>query len=59
MASSEFVISASIAPRLVYAHTDGQGVTNVDRMAVDDRRERAICRALLTQALWLLDQAEE
>jgi hypothetical protein len=52
------VITPSMAPRLVYAHTDGQGVTNVDRAPVNDPRERALCRALLTHALRLLDESE-
>jgi hypothetical protein len=53
-----FFITPNIAPRLVYAHSDGQSTTNVDRIPVDDPRERALCRALLTHALQLLDELE-
>lgn len=49
-------------PRLTF--TAGPDVTGsalmieVDRAAPADRRDRAICRALLTHALYLLDAAD-
>lgn len=60
-APGEVTIPASHGPCLIYISPDGQGLTSltlVDRVAVDDPRERAICRALLLHALALLDEAE-
>lgn len=57
MAETQLVITSSFAPRLVYAHSDGQSLTQVDYVAPEDARERAICRALLVHALALLDDA--
>jgi hypothetical protein len=52
-------------PALTYTHTDGETFTAVDLspVRVDDsapnrRRERALCRALLVEALRLLDESE-
>lgn len=49
-------------PALYYAGCEqGDGtstVTRVDLTAVEDPRERALCRALLTHALRLLDAGE-
>lgn len=52
-------------PALVYIHTDGKTVTDVDRVAINGdpepigyARERAISRALITEALRLLDTTE-
>lgn len=50
-----FTTTAANAPSLTYASSDGRTITAVDRMAVRDQRERAICRALLQFALALLD----
>ncbi|GAA0500760.1 hypothetical protein [Streptomyces olivaceiscleroticus] len=46
---------AADGPSLHYHHSDRQCVTTIDRGAVTDPRERAICRALLVHALALLD----
>jgi transcriptional regulator with XRE-family HTH domain len=47
-------------PALLFVSGDGQitHTTEVDRVAVGDPRERALCRALLTHATALLDKAE-
>jgi hypothetical protein len=52
-------------PALTYTHSDGKTLTDVDRapVSVDDtapnrRRERALCRALLVEALRLMDTTE-
>ncbi|MFE0329049.1 hypothetical protein ACFW08_20150 [Streptomyces sp. NPDC058960] len=53
----------SSGPRLTF--TAGRDVTgteqliDVDRAAPTDPRDRAICRALLTHALRLLDETEQ
>lgn len=58
----DVTIPAGRGPILVFTSPNGQGLgvntTFVDREAVQDPRERAICRALLLHALSLLDQAE-
>lgn len=48
-------------PRLIYVSSRGPDpvCTNVDEQAVDDARERRLCRALLTHALEILDKAED
>jgi hypothetical protein len=50
-------------PRLTFATDTGPDgswtLIDVDRHAPADPRDRAICRALLTPALRLLDEAEE
>lgn len=50
-------------PRLTYrtdVTSDGTwSLIDVDRAAPADPRDRAICRALLTHALRLLDEAEQ
>ena len=59
--------TADRGPALVYIHTDGQTMTDVDRVAIHresdpfgtGRRERAISRALITEALRLLDESEQ
>jgi hypothetical protein len=52
-------------PAITYTHCDGETFTAVDLspVRVDDsvpnrRRERALCRALLVEALRLLDESE-
>ncbi len=49
-------------PALYYASSEaGDGthtVVRVDKLPPEDPRERALCRALLTHALALLDQTE-
>lgn len=49
-------------PAIAYTSSlnlDGtQQITLVDRQALDDPRERAVCRALLLHALALLDASE-
>lgn len=49
-------------PRLTFTAGPGptgtEAYTDVDRRAPSDPRERALCRALLTHALRLLDEAE-
>ncbi|WP_394436209.1 hypothetical protein [Streptomyces sp. SGAir0957] len=48
-------------PTLAYATTSDTGdriVQYIDRAAVEDPRERAICRALLQHAMDLLDRTE-
>ena len=60
--ASDLTIPAQRGPALYYASTEaGDGiatVTRIDRQPPEDLRERALCRALLTHALTLLDQAE-
>lgn len=53
-------------PALVYIHTDGKTMTDVDRVAINGdpepigyARERAISRALITEALRLLNDSEQ
>lgn len=54
-----FGVPLSAGPTLIYAHSDHDTATVVDRKAVgSDLRERAICRALLLTALALLDASE-
>lgn len=49
-------------PRLTFTAGPGPSGTeayiDVDRVAPSDPRDRALCRALLTHALRLLDEAE-
>jgi hypothetical protein len=57
--SSDLTIPAQRGPALFYASTErGDGtstVTRIDITAVDDPRERALCRGLLLHALAVLD----
>lgn len=56
---TSITISLDQGPALVYLHSDRDTVTIVDKAAVSgNRRERAICRALLLTALELLDATE-
>lgn len=58
---ADIAIPAGRGPSLIYTYPDGHDTTSVvlvDRIAVDNPRERAICRALLLHALTLLDAAE-
>lgn len=56
---SPISISLTAGPCLTYLHSDQQTASIVDRHAITgDRRERAICRALLQTALDLLDDTE-
>ncbi|MFE2556005.1 hypothetical protein ACFXGT_08205 [Streptomyces sp. NPDC059352] len=58
----EIVITPDRGPQLVYASYDPKEnlahLVPVDRIAVEDPRERALCRALLLHALALLDASE-
>jgi len=65
---AELSINADQGPALYYVHSDGSSITRVDLVAPEVRlapglawvlpadRERALCRALLTHALAVLDQ---
>ncbi|MGW9437967.1 hypothetical protein [Streptomyces sp. NPDC055607] len=58
----EIVITPDCGPQLVYTSYDPREnlavLIPVDRVAVEDPRERALCRALLLHALALLDASE-
>lgn len=58
----EIVITPDRGPQLVYASYDPKEnlahLVPVDRIPVEDPRERALCRALLLHALTLLDASE-
>lgn len=60
--ASDVTIPAQRGPALYYTGSEqGDGtstVTRIDLQPPDDPRERALCRALLTHALRLLNQAE-
>lgn len=60
--ASDLTIPAQRGPGLYYAGSeqpDGTStVTRIDRQPPEDPRERALCRALLTHALALLDETE-
>lgn len=49
---------AGRGPCIAYRDTTGQ-YTVIDATAVTDDRERAVCRALLTHALTLLDAEDK
>lgn len=55
-------ISTTDCPKLIFVTSDGfpraSSAVEVDREALSDPRERAICRALLLHALALLDASE-
>lgn len=57
--ASDLTIPAQRGPALYYASTeqpDGTAtVTRIDRQPPEDPRERALCRALLTHALAVID----
>jgi len=58
----EITITPDRGPQLIYTSYDPKDCTvtlvPVDRVAVEDPRERALCRALLLHALTLLDASE-
>ncbi|MFB9558673.1 hypothetical protein [Streptomyces roseoviridis] len=58
----EIVITPDRGPQLIYTSYDPKDGTvtlvPIDRAAVEDPRERALCRALLLHALALLDASE-
>ncbi|WP_327377977.1 hypothetical protein OG393_30865 [Streptomyces sp. NBC_01216] len=59
----EITIRVDRGPQLIYTsydQADDNKLTRVpvDRVPVDDPRERALCRALLLHALTLLDASE-
>ncbi|MFJ3097383.1 hypothetical protein [Streptomyces hydrogenans] len=58
----EITIRPNEGPQLIYSSYDPKDGTvtlvPVDRTPVDDPRERALCRALLTHALQLLAESE-
>jgi hypothetical protein len=58
----EITITPDHGPQLIYTSYDPRDGTvtlvPVDRGAVEDPRERALCRALLQHALALLDASE-
>ena len=60
--SSDLTIPAQRGPRLYYLSTEhGDGtstVTAIDQQALEEPRERALCRALLLHALAELDRTE-
>lgn len=60
--ATDLTIPAQTGPSLYYASAGQVGgnstVTAIDRQAVDDPRERALCRALLLHALAELDRTE-
>ncbi len=55
-------IPATGGPKLLFVSSGARGlhttVTHIDTTAVEDPRERALCRALLLYALALLDASE-
>lgn len=60
--ATDLTIPAQSGPGLYYASavqiSGDSVVTAIDRQAVDDPRERALCRALLLHALAELDRTE-
>ncbi len=60
--ASDITLPAQRGPGLYYLSSeqaDGtHTVTRIDRQPPEELRERALCRALLTHALALLDQTE-
>lgn len=55
-------VPAAGGPKLLFVSSGARGqhttVTHIDTTAVEDPRERALCRALLQHALALLDASE-
>ncbi|MFD0074304.1 hypothetical protein ACFVIY_17905 [Streptomyces sp. NPDC127166] len=62
MTTPEIVLTPDRGPQLIYTSYDPKDETvtlvQVDRVPVDNPRERALCRALLLHALALLDASE-
>jgi hypothetical protein len=60
--ATDITIPAQRGPALYYVGSErGDGtstVTAIDKQPVEDPRERALCRALLTHALAELDRSE-